>query len=341
MTDLGTLGGDFSNAQAINNHGQIVGAAQTASGGYHDFVWENGVMYDLDALLPANSGWMTKFDSIDINDTGQIAGTGLLNGVQRAFLISDNDGTFANGGLTISNLGTLGGSASEGYGINKSGQVVGDSGTKDGRSHAFRYSTGVMTDLKTLVGNPTLGLNISGASAINDAGQIVGTSVYDSTGNYHAVTWQSGKINDLNKELPRGSAWVLTSATDINVSGKIVGSASIGGQNHAFLLVPSSLALQTSSVHTASAATTLLVESSSTPTNSTDDMTPAVQVQSTAASSPPNMTATMVDLVFNTAPLDRPVPALHARPVIVNDDLLADFSALEGDDAHLYREPRS
>lgn len=249
MTDLGTLGGDSSGAVAINNHGQIVGYSKTAGGNFGSFVWENGVMYDLDALLPVNSGWVTQaLDGIDVNDNGQIAGTGLLNGVQRAFLITDNDGTFANGGSTITSLGTLGGGTSQGNGINSSGQVVGDSGTKDGRSHAFRFSAGVMTDLKTLIGNPTIGVNVSYASAINDAGQIIGTSIYDPWAfpypSYHAVLWQNGKINDLNKQLPRGSSWVLESAYDINGAGQIVGQGTIGGQRHAFLMVPSGSALQ-------------------------------------------------------------------------------------------------
>ena len=264
INDLGTLGGDRSSARAINNLGQIVGYSRIANddpNDFHSFVWENGVMYDLFALLPANSGWAPELDlGIDINDNGQIVGRGLVNGQNHAFRLTDNDGIFANGGAVIIDLGTLGGPQAEATDINASGQVVGWSNNKFGSPHAFRSSGGVMTDLKTLSNNLTNGNNSSDANAINDAGQIVGSSLYEYTGfswTYHAVLWQNGKINDLNKQLPRGSAWELTWATDINNAGQIVGQGGIGGQSHAFLLVPSASALQAVAAGTAAGAEVL------------------------------------------------------------------------------------
>ena len=47
MTDLGTLGGGLSAANAINDKGQIVGESTTANGEKHPFLWDNGVMKDL------------------------------------------------------------------------------------------------------------------------------------------------------------------------------------------------------------------------------------------------------------------------------------------------------
>src|SRR5581483_11451846 len=64
---------------------------------------------------------------------------------------------------TVQDLGTLGG-ASIAYGVNASGQVVGESG-----GHAFRYRDGAsMVDLGTLGGSE------SAAFGINSAGQVVG-----------------------------------------------------------------------------------------------------------------------------------------------------------------------
>ncbi len=43
-TDLGTLGGDYSQASALNERGQIIGDSETVRGEDHAFLWENGRM---------------------------------------------------------------------------------------------------------------------------------------------------------------------------------------------------------------------------------------------------------------------------------------------------------
>ena len=53
---------------------------------------------------------------------------------------------------TVTGLGTLGGSGSEAFGINTSGQVVGYAQTNSGNYDAFSYSNGTMNDLGTLAG---------------------------------------------------------------------------------------------------------------------------------------------------------------------------------------------
>jgi probable HAF family extracellular repeat protein len=81
-TDLGTLGGDcFSGAFAINSHAQVVGVTYLCDGSFsRAFLWENGAIVDLNTLIPAGSPLQLVFPA-DVNDHGEIAGTGVPPGV--------------------------------------------------------------------------------------------------------------------------------------------------------------------------------------------------------------------------------------------------------------------
>lgn len=82
---LGSLGLSWSTAASINGQGQIVGtAAQRA------FLWENGVMADLNYLIPPDSGWELMSAS-SINDAGQIVGAGKFNGQTQGYLLTPVD----------------------------------------------------------------------------------------------------------------------------------------------------------------------------------------------------------------------------------------------------------
>jgi probable HAF family extracellular repeat protein len=81
MRDLGTLPGDFLSAapccHTINDRGQVVGFSIPGPLGFgRAFLWENGVMTDLNALVPANSPWYL-LQAASINDAGEIAGIAL------------------------------------------------------------------------------------------------------------------------------------------------------------------------------------------------------------------------------------------------------------------------
>jgi probable HAF family extracellular repeat protein len=82
--DLGTLGGTDSAADGINASGQVVGSATTTANESHAFLYSGGVMYDLNKLIPAGSGWILQ-EATAINDAGQIVGNGRYNGASRAF----------------------------------------------------------------------------------------------------------------------------------------------------------------------------------------------------------------------------------------------------------------
>jgi probable HAF family extracellular repeat protein len=77
-------------ASGINNDGQVIGWMKTTlSGGIsRAFIWENGVMTNLNDLIPDGSGWVLESAS-DINDAGLIVGTGEApNGETHAFLLT-------------------------------------------------------------------------------------------------------------------------------------------------------------------------------------------------------------------------------------------------------------
>lgn len=86
MQDLGTLGGTYSYALGINNSGQVVGESKTTGdAAVHTFLYDGGTMYDLSDLF-LGSGWTVNNGVQCINDAGQIAGYGLINGQTHAFL---------------------------------------------------------------------------------------------------------------------------------------------------------------------------------------------------------------------------------------------------------------
>jgi probable HAF family extracellular repeat protein len=233
MRDLGVrFGGPGSWAVAINERGEVVGAAETKaveeSGHHatHAFLWQKGVVRDL-GTLPGG----TSSSAVAINDRGQVVGVSCseTGTACRAFI-------WQNG--TLTDLGTLGGDDTQPVDINERGQIVGTATTgKMGANrspirHAFLWQDGKMTDLGTL-GGPR-----SWASAINDRGQVVGqanTTAKSKGGSNpwlmgmpiaHAFLWQNGKMRDLGT---LGGEY--SNADAINAQGRVIGDT--GG--HAFL----------------------------------------------------------------------------------------------------------
>ena len=74
MQDLGTLPGDFSSgAFGINEEGQVVGQSCDQNNNCRAFLWENGVMTDLNTLVCHGSSLYLTYGG-DINDGGVIVG---------------------------------------------------------------------------------------------------------------------------------------------------------------------------------------------------------------------------------------------------------------------------
>jgi probable HAF family extracellular repeat protein len=92
LTDLGTLPGDASSsANAINEHGEIVGGSVAVDGvTSRAFIYVNGQMYDLNSLLDTASpiaGSVKLEQAVGINSHGWIAANGTRDGQQYAYLL--------------------------------------------------------------------------------------------------------------------------------------------------------------------------------------------------------------------------------------------------------------
>lgn len=274
ITCLGTLGGTNSLAYGINNHEQIVGAAQMGTGNYHACLFENGQVMDAGTLGGSNS-W-----GYGINDGGWMVGGSDLSATnQHAFLCTNA----AAGLLMMMDLGTLGGSNSIGQMINARGEMVGWAAMADGSHHAFFMTNTTFSDMMDLgtaggtnadaycinsnrmvvgdtmessgsiqpvlssdafqgmSGMTTMGMGNMGATGgqsrfVNELGNISGQAQM-SGGNYHAfVSGSGGMMGRMNVDL--GTLGGTNSAAYcLNNANDVVGtSAMVNGMPHAFLV---------------------------------------------------------------------------------------------------------
>ena len=81
MSDLGTLGGIYSEGTGINAQGQVVGRSETSIPDYaatHAFIYTDGAMQDLNALVVSGLGNAILSEARGINDIGQIVANGCV-----------------------------------------------------------------------------------------------------------------------------------------------------------------------------------------------------------------------------------------------------------------------
>ena len=243
-TDLGTLGGTFSSAKAINNSSTIVGMAAVANGEFHAAMWVkiDGTwqIFDLGTL----EGGTTAGASA-ISDDGTVVGSGDTPTGPHGFM-------WRNGVMT-----DIGPTVGQAQGVNDFGQVVGVG--DPAANHAVLWSeTGGLTDLmvtgqasdingsgevagytvppsspssSAFLWTPqkgrralgTLGGSVSYANAIDRTGVIVGSSE-NAAGERRAFAWSKGKMLDLGL-LPGYTGSVATAINDAN---KVVGISETG-----------------------------------------------------------------------------------------------------------------
>ncbi|MGA9393044.1 MAG: hypothetical protein WBV69_21620 [Candidatus Sulfotelmatobacter sp.] len=241
---------------SINIPGEVVGYTSA----YPD-LYQWSLQWTNSAGMSLFGGTFTPTVVNEISNTGQIVGQNSTDEIGQAT-------SWKNGVATaLLNLGA--GTdlfyTSSANGVNDRGQVVGWSTTIPFYPdcdldlvgcpiHAVLWSEkGAILDLGTLPGD-----TLSSASNISFFGQVIGSSGntiveqgfggpggsgFDGEGGVIAVVgrpflWTKlGGMRDLNTLISK-EGWVLKSATGINFWGQIVGSGTLHGQTHGFLLTP-------------------------------------------------------------------------------------------------------
>jgi probable HAF family extracellular repeat protein len=87
VTELGTLGGASSVARGINDDGLVVGGALTSGDErFHAFVYEHGIMRDINDLIGPHPEW-ELIQALGINAQGDIVALGHRSGVDCVVLL--------------------------------------------------------------------------------------------------------------------------------------------------------------------------------------------------------------------------------------------------------------
>ncbi|MFM2081873.1 MAG: hypothetical protein RL380_564, partial [Verrucomicrobiota bacterium] len=228
VTDLGALpdlaGHTDATVNTINFGGKIVGMSAT-NGAYTAFIY-GGARTNLGTLGGTNS------TASGINNSNVVVGgAGISGGGTHAFRWTPGATNGVASNPQMADLGTLGGTDSDAYDVNLSGQVTGYALDGSGAYRACRFNTnGTITDL---------GAQMPGSLAqtfgygINQAGQVVGSG-YDQNFLSSQAFFYNGNNIVLLGDLTGGGGG-KSEAYAINNNVQITGYAINGaGEYHAF-----------------------------------------------------------------------------------------------------------
>jgi probable HAF family extracellular repeat protein len=214
VTDLGTLGGGYSEAEGISPGGLVVGDSLAADGVSHLFLYD-GAMHDLGAYHGTNNTYGNA-----VNDRRQIAAYYKVPGGSGNYpyrpLFYD--------GTNLTDIGTLGGNYGVASGINAAGRVAGWSYVTNGSTlcDGFLYYSNAMH---------ALGGYYCDAVTLDDSNRVVGY-------NYTVVnlTWEAiAFVNDGTFHYLGTLGGGYSMSVCINPQGRIVGeSTTTNSQTHAF-----------------------------------------------------------------------------------------------------------
>jgi probable HAF family extracellular repeat protein len=213
LIQIGTLGGNQSDARRINKQGEVVGSANRKNGTWGAYLYSRaGGILDLGTLGGANS------HGTAINNRGDVVGfSDLANDEWHAFVY--------RAGESLKDLGTLGGKVSYASAINNRGQIVGTATVANNIRHAFIYD-----DEHGMVDLGTLGGRASYAASINDKGIVVGASETENH-DWHAFVFDGRKMIDLGTLFGQWDSFPVS----INNVGHVVGSLKLNDNHLSFV----------------------------------------------------------------------------------------------------------
>lgn len=230
--NLGTLGGNASQAWGVNSSGQVVGGAANAtpdafaadfydvdpvpyqlSTEIHAFLWNQGKLHDLGTLGGPDS--FAQF----INEGAQVTGVSFTDSTPNSTTGLPTLDPFLWENGEMKDLGSLGGTLGFASGINNSGHVIGQSDLAgDATYHPFIWRAGHLTDLQTLGGDNGV------AIWSNDADEVVGWADLPGSQFHHAFIWRDGVMTDLGTL----GTDPCSTAYGMNARGQVVGNSGDG-----------------------------------------------------------------------------------------------------------------